>query len=47
MQFTWLHLSDMHFHFSSYESMRLREEFLKKIRAFPRKCGSNFLTPAR
>ena len=32
MQFTWLHLSDIHFHFSSYESMRLREEFLKKIK---------------
>lgn len=31
MILNWLHISDIHFHYSSYESLRLREEFLKKI----------------
>lgn len=31
MILTWLHISDIHYHYSSYESLRLREEFIKKI----------------
>lgn len=32
MKFRWLHISDIHYHYSAYNSIRLREEFLKKIR---------------
>lgn len=31
MQFNWLHISDLHYHYSSYDSQRIREEFLKII----------------
>lgn len=31
MQIDWLHISDIHYHYSSYDSQRIREEFLKVI----------------
>lgn len=33
LDLTWLHISDVHFHYSSYESLRIREEFIKKIKS--------------
>lgn len=31
MQINWLHISDIHYHYSSYDSQRIREEFLKVV----------------
>ena len=43
MEYHWLHISDLHFHDTSYESVRMREELLKKIKIFSKNQPFDFV----
>lgn len=43
MTFRWLHISDIHYHYSAYNSIRLREEFLKKIKKENEKSSIDYI----